>query len=280
MVNSTSKLKKVFCIIPTYNRLGSLKTIIRTLNNQSYTEKSIIIINDGSMDGTEAYLKQVSKHQMIVINGDGDLWWGGAMLVGMKSALLMAEDRDLLLLLNDDCNFATNYIKEMVKKSNSMQLGAVVSPQYDIHTKKLSHAGYILNHYKQSITQVKEEPIDAAVGRGFMIPVEVVKKIGIINARTFPHYMGDIEYSARVKDFRYSLEVAWNAPIYSDLTPSDQHIQQFGEWRCFFHKRSKSNLYDILKLFHRRGPIWTRVTALPRIFFRLGAFAIRKSANK
>jgi GT2 family glycosyltransferase len=280
MVYSLGKPKKVFCIIPTYNRLDSLKTIIKNLNNQSYIEIYIIIINDGSTDGTEEYLKHNSQHRMTVIKGDGDLWWGGAMSVGMTTALSKADDNDLLLLLNDDCYFDINYIEEMVKKSTSIQLGAVVSPQYDINTKELSHVGYLINYYKQSITQVKNEPIDASVGRGFLIPVELVKKIGVINARVFQHYMGDIEFSARVKDLKYDLVVAWDAPMYSDLTPSDTHIQQGGAMRKLFHKRSKSNLFNVLKFFHRRGPLWTRVTALPRMLSRLGVSAIRSTTEK
>ena len=277
---NVGKMQKVYCIIPTRNRLSCLKNIINILNQQTYSVISVIVIDDGSTDGTHDYLEHHALTNLTVIEGDGELWWGGATAVGMKAAILMAADSDVLLLLNDDCVFDENYIKLMLEKIYSMPPGAVVSPQYDVNSKMYAYAGYKIDHYKQSITHVKCEPIDASVGRGLMIPVNVVKNIGIINARKFPHYMGDIEYSARIKDFNYRLEVAWNAPMYSDLNPSDMPVQNLGGWRKWLHKRSKSNIFDVLKLFHRRGPFWTRFTAFPRMVSRLGVSSLRSMLNK
>lgn len=266
---------KVYCLIPTHNRIESLKNILSLLSTQTYLNICIIVIDDGSTDGTYEHLSKLPHRNMVVLRGDGELWWGGAVALGMKKALSIAKNKDYILLLNDDSIFDQYFINNMIEDSSKHKLGTMVSPQYDINTKIFSYVGYRLDYYRQGITQVKNEPIDATVGRGLLIPIEVVKRVGIINARKFPHYMGDIEFTARIKDYCYDLVIAWSAPIYSDLAPSDVHIQRLGDWQKYFHRRSKSNVFDILKLFHRRGPLWTRLTALPRILSRLGLLVVR-----
>ena len=46
-------------VIPTYNRLGKLRHVITALEQQTYPSDAyeVIVISDGSTDGTEAYLE-------------------------------------------------------------------------------------------------------------------------------------------------------------------------------------------------------------------------------
>lgn len=277
---SRHSIRRVFCIIPTHNRLSALKQTLNLLFQQTYPYLSIIVIDDGSTDGTHEFLDQSSYPGLSHYRGDGELWWGGAIVLGMKYALISSEDEDYLLLLNDDIAIENSYVERMIDACNMNKAGAVVSPQYDINTYELSSVGYRLNHCKQTILQVKDEPIDASIGRGILIPVDIVKKVGVVNANTFPHYMGDVEYTARIKDYNYGLSVAWNAPVYSDQKPSDRHVQELGEWVKKVHPRSKSNIFDSLKFFHRRGPLLCRITALPRMLYRLGRIAIRNVGRR
>lgn len=267
----------VYVIIPTHNRVLSLKNILTLLSIQTYQNICVIVIDDGSVDGSHEYLKQQSHKKMVVLRGDGKLWWGGAVAIGMDRALSMAADDDYLLLLNDDSTFDQNYIEDIVEDSRAKNYATMVSPQYDSFSKSLSFVGYQVDYHRQSITQVKTEPVDAAVGRGLLIPVGVVKKIGTINAKKFPHYMADIEFTVRIKDHKYPLEVAWSAPIYTDLTPSDLHVQSLGVVKSRFHRRSKSNVFDKLKFFHCRGPVWSRLSAIPILIYQLGRSLLRRT---
>ena len=47
--------------IPTYNRLNLLKRAIESVRKQSYKNLEIIIVDDGSKDGTVEYLEAISK---------------------------------------------------------------------------------------------------------------------------------------------------------------------------------------------------------------------------
>ena len=56
----------VSVIIPTYNRLELLKKTVASVRSQSFRDFEIIVINDGSSDGTAEWLAQ--QHDIVGIN--------------------------------------------------------------------------------------------------------------------------------------------------------------------------------------------------------------------
>ena len=49
----------VSIILPTYNRMGVLDKAINSVLEQTYTKFELIIVDDGSTDGTEEYVKGI-----------------------------------------------------------------------------------------------------------------------------------------------------------------------------------------------------------------------------
>ena len=84
MINKLSQKSKVFCLIPTHNRLKKIKKIINKLQAQNYKNLQIVVLDDGSSDGTGQYLKTLPKKKIKIIKGDGNLWWGGSINAGIK----------------------------------------------------------------------------------------------------------------------------------------------------------------------------------------------------
>lgn len=58
---------KISVFVPTYNRLKKLKTMISSVETQCYSNWELIIIDDGSTDGSREYLKKFSDHDKIKI---------------------------------------------------------------------------------------------------------------------------------------------------------------------------------------------------------------------
>ncbi len=52
---------KFSVVIPTYNRLSNLKNAVNSVFKQTYKEFQIVIIDDGSQDGTESYIKSLNN---------------------------------------------------------------------------------------------------------------------------------------------------------------------------------------------------------------------------
>ncbi|WP_246763679.1 glycosyltransferase family 2 protein [Rhizobium bangladeshense] len=66
---------RVNVIIPVFNRLEHTRRVLEALRRQTLVNAlTIVVINDGSTDGTAEYLK--SQGDVVEIRGDGNLWWG------------------------------------------------------------------------------------------------------------------------------------------------------------------------------------------------------------
>lgn len=66
---------RVNVIIPVFNRLEHTRKVLEALRRQTiFDALTIVIVNDGSTDGTAGYLQ--SQSDVIEIRGDGNLWWG------------------------------------------------------------------------------------------------------------------------------------------------------------------------------------------------------------
>ncbi|WP_105167346.1 glycosyltransferase [Pseudoalteromonas sp. T1lg23B] len=54
--------------MPTHNRLGNLQRAIRSIESQSYGNWELIIVNDGSSDGTNEYLESLNNNKIRVFH--------------------------------------------------------------------------------------------------------------------------------------------------------------------------------------------------------------------
>ena len=65
MVMSKIQMNLVTVIVPTYNRKSSLKECIYSVLNQSYDNFELLIMDDGSTDGTAEIVKDFKDNRMV-----------------------------------------------------------------------------------------------------------------------------------------------------------------------------------------------------------------------
>lgn len=92
-------------IIPTYNEIDNIQRMLDTLISL-YPELSILIIEDGSPDGTAEVVKEFMKtnDKIHIIERTGKLGLGTAYITGFKWAL----ERDYDFIFEMDCDFSHN----------------------------------------------------------------------------------------------------------------------------------------------------------------------------
>lgn len=90
-------MKNIACIIVTYNRLQLLKECINSLKNQTNTSFDIIVINNGSTDGTKEWL--LCQKSIRTITQD-NLGGAGGFYTGMKAAY--EEGYEWIWMMDDD----------------------------------------------------------------------------------------------------------------------------------------------------------------------------------
>ena len=271
---------KVFSVIPVHNRIQITKRCVEYLQAQDYPALRIIIIDDGSTDGTGDYLRGNDLPNLETITGNGNLWWGGAMNLGIKRVTQIADELDYLLMLNDDVHFSSSYVSTLVQESVSYNHAVVGSSQRDEKSGSPLGCGYLLDHWAVKavgvIVGTEDRWVDALSGRGTLFPVQAVRNAGQINDAAFPHYLGDLEYSSRVKRMGYPLVASAKATIYTSAQSSDSSIRDQGLVKRYWSARSKDNLWHRLRFFSGTGPRWLRWWTMPRLIVAGGFRLTRK----
>jgi len=94
---------KTLIIIPTYNEIDNIERMITTVMGL-YPEISILIIEDGSPDGTADVVKRLQEKysSLHMIERQGKLGLGTAYITGFKWAL----ERDYEYIFEMDCDFS------------------------------------------------------------------------------------------------------------------------------------------------------------------------------
>lgn len=269
----------IFAIIPVHNRLSYTQAILEALRKQTI-KKSIVIIfvDDGSTDGTAEYLRE--QGDVVTLKGHGDLWWAGAVELGVQHALTSASDSDFILLLNDDTTFDEEYVGDLVDVCRNNPGSLLGSALHEIgRTPSLISIGPRININRVAIwdclselsTEDRNDPapiyeIDALAGRGMMVPVYAMRKFGTFCPRLLPHYLADYEFSIRMKKNGMKLLVSssvgiWSPPVYGN------HGNGFSGISKYFRRGSPKNLINIFTFYMLVGTPLQRITAPMRVVF-------------
>ena len=276
----TVEIPMVFCIIPVRNRKEITKCCMEYLDVQDYPKIHTIIVDDGSTDGTGEYLSQYKRANLTVLKGDGNLWWGGAMGMGMSFAFGLASDRDYILMLNDDVRIEKNYVSILVNESMK-NIGSVVgSVNRDESTGYIVDCGYCIDFWGMRILSsdcIGGERIDALCGRGVLLPCKIVRRVGIVRSKYFPHYLADLDYTTRIRESGCRLIVSYKAAVFVSPESSDKQTRERGLIARYFSYRSKDNLARRLLFFSLHGPWLLRFFALPRYLVMGGWRFVRRT---
>ena len=191
-------------VIPVFNRKAYTKNCLASLRQQTYQNYRVVVIDDGSTDGTAALLAEEFP-EVHVIQGDGNLWWTAATNLGVLYAL--EKQADYILTLNNDTIAPEDFLEKMmdwaVKTPNSL-LGAFA---WDADTQQPVYGGEIINwkwaNSKQLLDILPKDQwqglheVTHFPGRGLLIPAEVFHRIGLFDQKHFPHYAADYDFTHR-----------------------------------------------------------------------------------
>lgn len=256
----------IYIVIAIHDRLAATLECLECIAKQTYRDYKIIIVDDGSTDGSTKAITAQYPH-VTILPGDGNLWWTGAMAKGVTYVLEHAQDTDYVLSLNNDVTFPPNYLAHLVQTSQQYHNAVVGSLCKDvIDTDYIHDAGITMQWYLYRYGQLPYDPtkavattVDTISGRGVLIPVSVFKQIGNFAYRLLPHYGADYEFGFRAKAAGVPLVVDYGVVVYlkNDLTgfrPTATVLSYRDEWRRLFSIKSPANIIVHLKIIWRHCP--------------------------
>lgn len=270
----------IYIIIPVHNREHYTRGCLQCLSQQTYRDFTTIVVDDGSTDGTAAMIAE-EYPKVIVLNGDGNLWWTKAINKGVLYALAHTSDVnvDVILTLNDDLTFDVDYIASVMKNYQANKpclMGSVVvdskNPTHldyagtscNYYTAKTTHKAHLFdNNYQKLATKFSVLLTDDLPGRGTLIPLSIFSEIGLYDEHNFPHYMADIEFAVRARRAGYTLFVSVGSVIYNYMEATRNKRQSFGEFFSGFFSFKSPNYLKARYTFS------VRHTPLKHLYFLL-----------
>ena len=279
----------IYIVIPVFNRLHFTTACIESLIHQTYNNFTIIVVDDGSTDGTADYLK-ANYQDIIIVPGNGNLWWTGATNAGVEKALqISSSDDDFILTLNNDLVVKEDYLQALldVNRKHPKSLIGSVSVNIDdpetIHfagtkwnskTAKYQSVLSVKPSYSQLKTECAEIETDLLPGRGILIPILLFKEIGLYDTKHFPHYMADEDFSLRAKAAGYRLLLATKAAVRNHVTATglSQRKQNFKYYVDVF-----TSIKSPLNSKYRWNWAKRHATVFPPVYFTIDLARILKS---
>lgn len=218
-------------VIPVHNRIHFTHECLLSLQRQTCNDFSIVIIDDGSTDGT-AEMIRTAFPETILLSGDGNLWWTAATNLGIKYAL--GHGAAYVMTLNNDTIPATDFIEKMLYwavQEPSALLGALA---IDAITHRTIYGGERINWKTGSTTSLLDglapadqrglQEVTHFPGRGLLIPASVFYRIGYFDQKRFPHYAADYDFTHRAVRSGYRVFCNYDArlSIYPEASGSVQ----------------------------------------------------------
>jgi glycosyltransferase involved in cell wall biosynthesis len=274
----------VFAVIPVYNRKELTVRCICQLLAQSYRRLRIIVADGGSTDGTADVLRRDFPQVTLLLPASNELWWAGAMAMGIAYVLQTSgASDDFLLMMNNDTEIPPEYVATLVRVSREHRaaVGALTVDFRD--PRRIIDAGEFIDWQNYAFpVRTSIEPgevffdgVDVLPGRGSLVPLEMVRQAGNVDYRRFPHYIADYEFFSRLKRAGFRLGVTYELSLKSDQTTTGIAARA-GEKRTIarslvlmFSRRSMDNVIDHFRFICAAAPPTLRNRALRVFFFRI-----------
>lgn len=270
----------VHALMPVHNRMEYTRECLRCFEQQDYPHINVVVIDDGSTDGTAAMLHREFP-RVTVLRGNGKLWWTGSMWRGVEHVQRVAHRDDYVLCINNDTTFDKDYVSTLVRVSREHGGALVGSLLRSWTDRSLISIGPVIAWRDAEVSELATktvdaerlcaqetiETLDALPGRGTLVPLRVFRRVGNFRRWLLPHYAADYEFSARAKRRGEKLVLSTRAVVYTAPDPPEP-VQEGGlrdTLRSMFSRRSRSNVVDHLVLFAVSGPLAQRPRALYRI---------------
>lgn len=259
--------QSLFIIIPVHNRKQLTINCLRCLERQTEKRFQIVVIDDGSNDGTSEAISEEFP-DVHLINGDGTLWWAEATNVGVKYAI--QKKADYVITLNDDTEPPADFISKMMEAVSIKPNALIGSSAVEKSTNELVFIGANIDWGYAKYNQV---PINTSIrnrnsgfvsvthfpGRGLLVPVSVFQNIGFFDSKNFPQTLADFDFTHRAKEYGYEIfcNIDVKLVIYSELS-STVKLRRKKTFRNFckhlFSLQGGSNIQRFIKYAKKNCP--------------------------
>lgn len=251
---------EVTVIIPNYNGRKLLKNCIETLEQQTYPDFQLLIVDNGSTDGSTELTSDRLNIEWIKLKENTGFC--GAVNIGIGHT-----KTPYFILLNNDTEAEPQFVEELlraVKKSD--RIFSCGAQMLDYRNREiLDNAGDLYTALGWAVGRGKGKPADAfsveknvfsCCGGASIYRTEVIKKIGAFDENHFA-YLEDVDIGYRAKIYGYKNRYIPTAKVYH--VGSATTGNRYNEKKVFLAARNS------MFLLYKNMPFLQLVLNLPLI---------------
>lgn len=236
-------MEKVGIVVVTFNRLTLLKEVIESLRIQTFRDFQIIVINNGSTDDTETWLKEQRDVKTIT---QANLGGAGGFYTGMK--YVAEQGFEYCWIMDDDVICSPTALEELLKAVKVRDdIGFVCSRVLGIDGQPMNTPIPAVNTMNEGqYSDVFELVNDYAMVRvsmstfvSVLVPSHIIYKIGLPYKDYFI-WGDDLEYTERIS-VKYPSYVACKSEVV--------HKRTIQATLSFFTEPDKKRLNNYFYMF-------------------------------
>ncbi len=198
-------------IIPSFNGLTFLQDCIYSIKRFTDTPYEIIVVDNGSYDGTLGFCRQ---EEVIFISVSENLGFPAACNMGLTVAC-----GNQLLLLNNDILVSRNWLSNMLACLNSQDDIGIVGPttNYASGKQQIGMPFTSLDEMSELLNKPnthKWQQVERIVGLCFLFTRRLMDQIGLFDERFSPGHYEDDDYCYRARMAGYRLMIAGDVFVY------------------------------------------------------------------
>jgi GT2 family glycosyltransferase len=208
VAGSRARDPRVYAIVPVHDRIVQTTAFCNCLSAQTYRNFVLVLVDDGSTDGTSRIVSSYAFPKTIV-HGGGSLWWAGGLRCGLARVLAQdPNDDDIVWFVNNDTSFEANFLEKAVQELFFAGRGAMLAvPIHFTDTGRRAEGGFrcYWPHFTFRDYGRHPEKIDCASTRSLLLRWCDVMESGGFRPRLLPHYLSDLEFTIRAH--RHSIRI-------------------------------------------------------------------------
>lgn len=240
-VNSVTSI-----IIPTYNKKGLLNECIRSIRQHTSTPYEIIVVDDGSTDGTADYCRQAG---LMFITKTFNSGFPQSCNLGM-----MLASGDVIVLLNNDVIVSKGWLDNLLAALFADERTGIVGPitNYASGKQQVHHDYDNLEQFHRIASEVNQRDskkhirVKRIVGLCFVMKREVMNTVGLLDERFSPGHYEDDDYCLRARLKGYDIVICGDVLVHhygsSSFCEHGEHALQQLVYRNYERFKEKWNL--------------------------------------
>jgi GT2 family glycosyltransferase len=234
----------VFTVVLNWRDADATIACVESLLAQTYASISIVVVDNGSEDGSIDRLTQALPGVPVLDTG-ANLGYAGGNNIGIRYAL--EAGADIVWILNNDTLVAPDCLSHLIATLDGSTSVVVPTIFFGSRGGVVQYAGGDIDLWRgrtrnwgwgDTTIPNSERPPTFASGCSLLIPRAVLERVGSLDESYFM-YWEDVDYSLRLRRAEIEIRVASKAHVWHALGAGSGSIGGLSVISCYYKARNR-----------------------------------------